>query len=198
MQQVKQFYADNVPVAIIADKMKLRKKAVEMAWRTEGLPQYLERIGEGNQASIINYARSCALWDSTMAGIGDIPSEKPSIKRLAEAFKNMIIISKFHNYDSGKWESNYGYCGSGRERITREEVVNMAWKAEGLDGFIRRIGPRKEIWHLDKAYELALIPPVVGKSSVDEQREIEWSYHIMGSLIKKYKYIKINYSHLKQ
>jgi len=28
MQQVKQFYADNVPVAIIADKMKLRKKAV--------------------------------------------------------------------------------------------------------------------------------------------------------------------------
>ena len=86
--------------------MKLKRIAVDLAWKTEGLPRYLEKKGESNQASIIKWAQTIALWDPIVAGIEYAPSEKPSIEKLAKAFYNMEKISRYYNYDSGKRKFN--------------------------------------------------------------------------------------------
>ena len=73
-------------------------------------------------------------------------------------------------------------------KITRENVVDMAWKAEGLSKVLENQGQRVDLRDIHKAYDLALFPPCRGTDSVEVQREIEWAYRIMDALTKCYRY----------
>ena len=76
----------------------------------------------------------------------------------------------------------------GKMKITREKVTDMAWKAEGLDKLLESQGQRVDLRDINKAYNIALLPPHPGINPAKVQKEIEWAYKILDTLTQCYKY----------
>ena len=71
-----------------------------------------------------------------------------------------------------------------KDIITRENIVDMAWKAEGLDKILESQGQRVELRDLLKAYDIALLPPNHGANPGND--EIVEAYRTMKFLTDSY------------